>query len=129
MSFSQISYQIELLFPLTKKSDGDQDSVKNPQFIVLCKLNCDPCISVGEEISIPKWSLGYKEGCMYKEKDYSFNAKVVGIQRDLYPPSGSTKGTLLVSYFVESNDRDLVIEMCEIIKNNNLENFIYGSFQ
>jgi len=117
----QTVYQIELLFPLKLDYDKDQDTDRQPTFIVLCKLDCDPCIPIGAEIDVPKWSLGHKEGFRYNEKEYNFNAKVVGIKREIHHPSSSdSKGTFLVRYFVEAEDRDLVIEMCERIKNNNL---------
>lgn len=119
MPLSQTIYQIELLFPLKLYSDKDQFDTE-PKFIKLCELDCDPCIPIGEEINVPEWKLGRRDGGIYSEKTYSFNTKVVGIKREVHPHSGESKGTFLVRYFVEAEDRDLVIEMCNLIENNNL---------
>jgi hypothetical protein len=59
MKLSQTFYSIELLFPLNLDSDEDKNSKKEPEFITLCNLDYNSCISIGEEINIPKWSLGY----------------------------------------------------------------------
>ena len=120
MSFLQTVYQIELLFPLKLDSDKNKDSNEEPKFIKLCELDCDPCIPIGEEIQMPEWKLGSYDGTTYSEKTYSFDAKVVGIKREVYPHSDQSKGTFLVRYFIEAEDRDLVIEMCKRIENNNL---------
>lgn len=117
MKLSQTFYSIELLFPLNLDSDEDKNSKKEPEFITLCNLDYNPCISIREEINVPKWSLGYAEGNTYKEKNYSFNAKVIGIKREIHP----LEKIFLVRYFVESEDRDLILEMCDLIKKNGLD--------
>jgi hypothetical protein len=120
MSFSQTVCQIELLFPLKLDCDEKQDANGESRFITLCKFNYDPCIPIGEEINVPEWKLGSYEGIEYSDKTYSFNGKVVGMKREIYPDIGE-QGTFLIRYFIEAADRSLVIEMRNRIENNNLD--------
>ena len=130
MSSSQISYQIKLLVSL------DKDQSEESRFILVSEFYSDPCISIGEKISVLKCLFLYKEDMCVQVKEYILHdLEVVDIKREitfsLYKLEIESQVELGVNYnftivyFIEAkNNKNLVSEMFEFVENNALLNLV-----
>ena len=126
MSSSQISYQIKLLFSLDNYQNDES------RFILVSEFDSDPCISIGEKISVLKCLFLYKEDMCVREKEYILHdIEVVDLKREitfsLYKLEIESQVELGVNYnfttvyFIEAkNSKELVFEMFEFVENNTL---------
>lgn len=112
MEISRSLYQIDLIIP-----------VEEYPTIPLCILDYDPCLSVGDEISAPKWTLIFDNPDtlnIYDQKTYNLpKLKVVEIKKELRSLSDGADGQFLVRYSVESQQKELVLEIDKLSKKNN----------
>ncbi|MBD1859214.1 MULTISPECIES: hypothetical protein [Leptolyngbya] len=91
-----------------RRADGE------PRYLVVGKYNFDPNIQDGDEVWV-NWEVGGKQ--------YNLKTKVIARKKEIYPHpdmrnlSEETKrnGMFMLRVFVEAEDRDAVIEMCESI--------------
>jgi hypothetical protein len=109
-------FQIELLVPIKPENS-------EPIYLKVWQFYSDPGFRVGDEIKITDWEIW--------DKTYTFSAKVVQIQNQVVPHPNSRirqtykideesakDGLLLRRCFVESEERDIIVEIAERIRRN-----------
>lgn len=92
------------------------------QFFVVGRYLFDIGLQVGDEVEINGWKIWHKM--------YTLKAKVVQRKREIFPPNSPQliehgddavkNGLFALRVFVEAEDRDAIIEICEAIEEGEL---------
>jgi hypothetical protein len=104
---------IELLSTL-RQDDGE------PTYFVVAKFNFDPGLQPEDELWV-NWEVW--------DKPYNLKTKVLNRKKEVFAPDSKLKGKygeeaaknglFMLRIFVEAEDRDAVVELCEAIERNN----------
>lgn len=106
----------ECLVELVSGLDNDIDESTH---IVIGNYNFDPGVKQGDEVFItfPLWG-----------KEYNFKAVVLQLKREIYGSSikltslygeAAKKGLFRLRIFVKGEDREQVIELCDVLQRGN----------
>jgi len=110
---SEVSYRLCLLTNLGDEGKGGPLLVDSYTF--------DPNLSQGDVVHIKEWKVGVKTDYTLQNQSFSFEARVMEIQKVVVPHH-----SFVVNIILESPNRETISQLREALRNNNPEQFPQG---
>jgi hypothetical protein len=110
---SEVSYRLCLLTNLGDEGKGGPLLVDSYTF--------DPNLSQGDVVHIQEWKVGVKTDYTLQNQSFSFEARVMEIQKVVVPHH-----SFVVNIILESPNRETISQLREALRNNNPEQFPQG---
>jgi len=110
---SEVSYRLWLLTNLGNEGKGGKLRVDSYTF--------DPNLSQGDVVHIEEWKVGFRTDDTLQNQSFSFEARVMEIQKVVVPHH-----SFVVNIILESPDRETISQLRKALRDKNPEQFSQG---